>query len=155
MRVALAFAAIVIMAQPSLADKLPKNAKPMSTAELKKIYSGNSQVWDKSQVYFSPDMNTKGVFGRPASHTFSGKWSVNGNKVCMNNKSVDVKTKKSDGKTYTDCWTFYKEGNKTWSLWSNNYDKQMTENDYWTKELGTLKKGDKVSKNYQKLVASQ
>lgn len=152
MRAFAAISAFALMVTAAAAEKLPADAKALKATELRNIFIGNSMVWSTSRAYFSPDTKTKGLFGNPVSHTYSGTWSVSGNTVCMNNKSIDVKTGKSDGKTYRDCWKFYKSGKRTLSLWLNNYDKQLTENDYWDGELKSLKKGDQVSKQYAKYV---
>lgn len=152
MRSFIILVAIALSVGPSAAEKLPPDAKPMSSQELKAIFAGNSQIWQKSRVYFAPDMTTKGLYGAPVTHSFSGKWNVKGNTICMNNKSIDVKSKKSDGKTYTDCWKFFKSGKRVLSLYSNNFGHKTTENDYWDSELKTLKKGDQISKRYAQYV---
>lgn len=65
----------------SLADALPKNAVPLTTAEARALYSGKSTNWSKSRAYFAPD-NTALMYGKDKTWYGEGKWTVDGNKVC-------------------------------------------------------------------------
>jgi hypothetical protein len=129
-------------ATTAVADKLPKSAKPLTADEIKSIYSNHTAVWKPTnKAYFAQDGKVWGIYD---GGTFEGSWNVTGNEGCMMNKSTDAKTKKSDGKTYTDCWTWYRDNkNKYWSLWSKHFDgSPVTKNDYWDGEIKKLKIGD-------------
>jgi hypothetical protein len=129
------------------AKKLPKNAKPMTTEEVTAIYSGNSVVWDNSKAYFSPEKKVKGVFGKGKDRVlYSGEWSVTDNEACMKNSP------KGETKTYTDCWKWWHVGKGSLTLWSVHYDdsKPDLKNGYYD-ESKNIKKGDKVTKEYEEL----
>ncbi|WP_162918264.1 DUF995 domain-containing protein [Taklimakanibacter deserti] len=140
-------AILVALPQAAEAKKLPKNAKPMTAEEVIAIYSGNSAVWDGSKAYFSPEKRVKGVFGKGTKRvTYAGEWSVTDNEACMKNSA------KGDPKIYTDCWKWWHVGTKTITLWSVHYDETKPDdrNGYYD-EMRSIKKGDKVSKEYEEL----
>ena len=135
----------------SVADKLPKSAKPLTTDEVKAIYSGKSVVWSKTNAfYFSPDGVTKGYNG---SYYIDGKWEVKDNIMCMMNQGVDSKTKETDGKTYTDCNTWFKDAKgRLWDIWSTRYDgSKPPKNDYNRDTDKKFKNGDTIDAKYGKL----
>lgn len=129
----------------AVADKLPKGATPLSSDEVRLIYSGKTGVYNVSDVYYDPNGTTKGVSGKPkARNTFKGTWIVDGNQHCMYNKP------KGDPRTYTDCNAYWRAGNKVYSLWTVRYDGSKVDkvNDYWTGAVKQHEKGDLVSKKY-------
>ena len=144
----------ILAAQVSaaLADNLPKSAKPMSAGEVRAVYSGKSAVWDDARAFFAPD---GGVIGYNSKEkvTFSGSWSVSSNRNCM--KVAWKSTKSADSGKSSDCWQWYKDGKKIWTLWSTRYDgSKPKKDDYYQGEVKSLKAGDKVSKEYAKLTKS-
>ncbi len=65
------------------------------------------------------------------------------------------KIKSGDSGTATDCWKWYKDGKKIWTLWSTHYDgSKPKKGDYYQSEAKILKAGDKVSEEYAKLTKS-
>ena len=135
---------------PVLADQLPKGAKPVSSAELEKIYAGKTADWSsKVRAYFAPDKTVRG-FNLEGEVTYTGRWSVKENAVCMkvNWKAI----KGADSGTGTDCWTWFFQGKKLYTLWSTRYDgSKPKKNDYYQGENKTLKNGDLVSKKIAEL----
>ena len=149
----LSFFCVATLCTAAVADPLPKSAKPLSSSWIKKAYSGNSAVWEMSMVYFASDGTTTGVFGVPPKATFTGKWVVKGNKICMTNIPTNIKTKKVDERTYTDCWIYYADGKTILTSYYNDFAEGKGPNDdYYDGELSNLKKGDKVSAKYAKLI---
>jgi len=144
MRIGLATALIVCGASVAWADRLPKNASPMSADEITKLYAGQTQVSKVSDIFFDPSGTTKGIFGKPkATGTFSGKWTVMGNEFCMTNSP------KGESKTYKDCNKFWKVGEKIWNLWSTHYDGTKADDvKGYDPGIPPLKPGDLVSKRY-------
>ncbi|MCF1709102.1 DUF995 domain-containing protein [Tabrizicola sp. J26] len=142
---------LALIALPVAADPLPPNAKPLSSKQIEKLYSGNSAVWDRSMVYFAPDKTTKGVFGKPPSATYTGKWKITKNKLCMTNSPVNIKTGEASKKTYTDCWTFFTDGDRVLTSYYNDFEEGRGPNDDYSEgELSNLRKGDVVSKTFAK-----
>ncbi len=141
----IAFSVLTSAATDAVADKLPKNATPLTPDEVRAIYSGKTAVYSSSDVYFDPNGTTKGIFGKPkATTTFKGTWDVKDNERCMSNKA------KGDPKTYTDCNAFWRSEKKIYSLWTVHYDGSKPDkvNGYWTGEVKLQKSGDRVSKKY-------
>lgn len=131
------------------ADNLPENAKPMSANEVRSIYSGKSAVWNDARAFFAPDGSVTG-YNTKEKVTFSGSWTVSSNRNCMN--ITWQKFKSSDSGKSSDCWDWYKDGKKIWTLWSVRYDgSKPKKGDYYQGEIKNLKAGDKVSKGYAKL----
>jgi hypothetical protein len=140
----LVLATLVLAASPALADKLPKDATPLSSDEITKLYAGKTAVWSKSNAYFSPDGTIKLVFGKPRIEAaLKGKWNVSGNEICMVNTSAS-------GKVYTDCWKWWRSGKDLYTLLSRSYTGERPDeiNGYYKSEIAGLKKGDLVSKAY-------
>lgn len=89
-------------------------------------------------------------FNLEGKATYTGRWSVNNNVVCMkvNWKAI----KGSDKGTSTDCWTWFVQGKRLYTLWSTRYDgSKPKKNDYYQGENKTLKKGDLASKKIAEL----
>jgi hypothetical protein len=145
----LVFASIsAVFADAAIAQKLPKNATPLTNEEVIALYSGNTAVWKGSRAYFAPDNKVKGIFGEKAKRvTYSGEWSAADNEVCMKNRP------KGDPALYTDCWKWWRSGKKLLTLWSVHYDgsKADEKNGYYDKEAKALKKGDLLTKEYEEL----
>jgi hypothetical protein len=128
----------------ALADKLPKDAKPLSSQEIATIYSGKSSDWKMSSAYFAPDGSLKGYLGKPkVKTTFKGKWTVTDNEICM-----DFTTQ--DGFSSTDCWKYWRSGKDILTLWSRHFDGSKVDdvNGYYKNEVAKLKNGDLVSAKY-------
>ncbi len=141
----------LVIGAAACADPLPQGAKPLSSKQISKIYSGNSAVWDKSMVFFAPDGTTTGVFGKPPSAIFSGTWEIVKNKICMVNTPTNIKSHKVDTRTYTDCWIYYVDGKTILTSYYNDFQEGKGPNeDYYDGEIGNLKRGDVVSQKYAK-----
>lgn len=141
---------IVVFTGCSTAAELPKSAKPLSAEEVKEVYSSKTAVWSKDNAaFFASDGSVKGVYG---GGYFSGTWDVSDNEVCMRVQGTDAKTKKSDGKTYVDCWKWFRDGKKrAWAIWSVHHDGSTpSKRDYSTEEIEKLKSGDLVTEKYEK-----
>ena len=112
----LAAAVILCMASlPTLADPLPKTAKPMNSDEITKLSNlGKTTDWKISSAYFAPDGTVKkGYLGKPVvKTTFKGTWKVTGNEICM-----EFSTPKDSG--LSDCWKYWRNGKDVITLWSS------------------------------------
>jgi hypothetical protein len=148
---------MTLLSGAAVADKLPKNAVPLTPDELKAIYADKTAVWSKeNQAYFAADGSVIGVGGR---WYFSGKLVFKGNnEVCSAVQSTDSKTKKSDGKTYTDCWKWVKFKDKKgkeqlWNIYSKSFDNKKLDlvNSWGAYEQKVLKSGNLVAARYKKL----
>ena len=141
----LAAAVILCMASlPTLADPLPKTAKPINSDEITKLYSGKTTDWKISSAYFAPDGTVKGYLGKPVvKTTFKGTWKVTGNEICM-----EFSTPKDSG--LSDCWKYWRNGKDVITLWSRHYDGSKADeaNGYYKNEVAKLKAGDLVSAKY-------
>jgi hypothetical protein len=143
------------LATSSMADKLPKSAKPLTAEEITAMYAGHTAKWKGSNAWFAPDKSIKGLFGKKLDEAlYFGTWSVTGNEVCMTNNSEDVKTKKKGG-PFTDCWQWFRDDKKRlWTLWSKHYDgSKVPKNAYYRGEEKILVEGDSVSEKFDKLKA--
>lgn len=133
----------------AMADKLPKSAQPMSTADVSAMYSGKTADWGSARAYFAPDGSVIG-YNSKEKGTFKGSWSVSSNRNCMKIRWKSTKTGESGNST--DCWDWFRDGKKIWTLWSTHYDgSQPKKDDYYQGEVKKLKAGDRVSKQYAKL----
>lgn len=102
-------------------------------------------------VYFAPDGTTVGVYGKPPEAIFAGTWIVKKNKICMTNVPTNIKTKKAENKTYTDCWVYYIDGKTVLTSYYNDFQEGKGPNeDYYDSELSNIRKGDIVSAKYAK-----
>ena len=142
------------LASSAIADKLPASAKPFTSDEVKKLYLGNSTFFgNKAAFYFAQDSSVIGYYDKGYSE---GAWTVDANQSCMMTKGTDLKTKISDGKTYKDCWQWFRDAKgKVWTLWSVRYTgKKPPKNDYYTNEINNFKSGDKISAKFHALKGS-
>jgi Protein of unknown function (DUF995) len=137
----------VALSAPALADKLPKTAVPLTSAEVTALYSGHTVVWQPSiMVYFAADGSAKQLIQGISK---PGTWSVKDNEFCMAIQGVDAKTKKLDGKTYTDCWQWLKDKKKYYTLYSKHWDDAKVDmTNYNTKDIKTLKAGDLIGAKF-------
>jgi len=94
----------------AIADTLPKTAVPFSSEELVQLYKGKTVFMKGSDDYFAPDGSVTGKYGSPKIKPLPGKWSVNGNEIC-----VDYGSSK-------DCWKYWKDAKKAFSQWSVHFD---------------------------------
>lgn len=148
----LAAAAATMMAGAAAADPLPADAKPLAAESLAAFYAGKTADWKTSKAYFAPDGTLKGINTENGASIYWGKWTVKGNEVCMVNDWRNTQTGDSGGPA-TDCWKWYVDGSGTfWQLWSVRYTGQKPpRDDYYTGEEKKFRKGDKVSKQFDKL----
>jgi Protein of unknown function (DUF995) len=137
-----------LCATSALAAKLPKGAVPLTEAEVSALYSNHTAVWaPNAMAYFAEDGTVKGIFPDTAK---PGNWTAKNNEFCMNIQGVDAKAKKLDGKTYSDCWQWFKDSKgKFWALYSKKWDNSKVDPTNFNKdEYGHLKAGDLVSAKY-------
>ncbi|MBL4783808.1 MAG: DUF995 domain-containing protein [Cohaesibacteraceae bacterium] len=69
------------LCSPAMSHTLSPKAKKLSSAQVKKIYSGKTANWKRTKGYFAPD-GTFLSWHRKNKHYVVGKWKVNGNKTC-------------------------------------------------------------------------
>lgn len=143
-----AFSVFALFASGALADKLPKEAIELTADEVKAIYTGVSSDWKRSNAYFAPDGKYLSV-AKSGNWHGEGKWDVKGNKVCAD--LVVRVPKENRSESVLNCWTWFKEGKTYWTLYSGEKDQKTS---YYDTEIERLSKGDKVSKKFQKLAAS-
>jgi hypothetical protein len=139
---------VLVVSGMAFADVLPKAAVPLTPEQIKTLYADHSTVWGpKRQAFFSVDGTVKGFSD---DNVFSGIWRVANDQICMDAKGTNSKTKKSDGKIYTDCWQWAIAGGKYWAFYSNSYAKTKFDKvGGWNRsEIKTLKKADLVSAKY-------
>jgi hypothetical protein len=144
--------AVSIFATTAIADPLPKDAKPVAAKSLIKIYAGKTADWSTSKAFFAADGTIKGINTSNGTSIYWGKWTAKGNEVCMVNSWKDTGTGKT-GDGAKDCWKWWQAADGTlWQLWSVHYDgSKPSKTDYYTGEEANLKKGDLVSKKFDKL----
>ena len=117
MRSVLTIIFLLAFAIPCSAAKLPKDATPMATDQITNLYADHTISTKVSDIFFSKDGKTMGVFGKPKiKSVFSGTWEVKGNEFCMHNSP------QGETKVYTDCNKFWMSGKKMYNLWSAHYD---------------------------------
>lgn len=151
MRLTIVAIILGLLALPGWAEPLPKGAKPLSARQITGLYAGNSAKWETSMAYFAPDKTITGVYGKPASDTCTGTWKVTKNRICMTNTPVNIKSGKRDTRTYTDCWTHYSDNGRVLTSYYNDYEDGKGPNeDYYEGELGSLTKGDVVTRTFMR-----
>ena len=144
----LTMAVLCSFAGGALGERRPKDTTKLSADEVRKIYSGKTSNWSRSNAYFSPD-GSYFLVGKNGNFVGKGDWTVSDNAVCA---SFQVRGVKDGGtKNVKDCWTWFKQGKKYWTFWSGEKDKK---NGYYDGEMKKLSKGDKVTKKFQQLTAS-
>ena len=142
----LAVAVAILLPTSAFADLLPESAVKLKSSEAKALYSGKSIKWDNATGYFAPDGTFYGV-SKKDDGIGEGTWSVRGNRVCYKAKWTGLKSGKS--RNVSHCWTHYKDGRTYWTLWSGSKGKK---DHYYDDEVKKLKRGDKVTRKYKKLV---
>ncbi len=138
----------VVFGSPAFADKLPKNATALSAAEVTALYSDHTAVWGATAMaYFAADGTVKQLV---AGTSKPGSWTVKDNEFCMDIKGVDPKTKKLVGKTFTDCWQWYKDSKSVYyDLYSKHWDNaKVDKTNFSKKDIKTLRPGDLVGAKY-------
>jgi hypothetical protein len=143
---------LAVSAHAALAGKLPKNAVELTAEEVKALYSDHSIKRKDSSAYFAPDGTMKAVYGKKLADGFySGTWKVEGNEFCFFDSGYDLKSKK-DFKDETNCYKWWKAGDKYWNLYSVRWDgKKPGKNDYNTTEKVFIVPGDIVGDQFDKL----
>jgi Protein of unknown function (DUF995) len=142
---AIASIAALLCNSATFSDPLPKSAQPMTTEAVTLMYSGNTAVWQDSDIYFSPDGSVKGILGKPtAKAAIEGSWSVNENKIC-----VYTFRSKQPGSFY-ECYQWWRDGKRAISSWSPRSDGSTADatNGFRFGEEKSLKAGDLVSNRY-------
>ena len=148
--VAISGVAFLATLQSASAGELPASAVKLSSAEIKALYSGKTADWSRSQAYFAPNGTTKNV-SKQGKWVGNGTWTVRGNRICMKTKGTSF----SSGKAWSvrDCWSWFRDGKKTWTLWSVRFNgEKPSKKDYYTGEAKKLKTGDRTKRRYNRLV---
>jgi hypothetical protein len=139
--------AICFSCSAAISETLPKSAIKISSTEAKSLYSGKSSNWKKARAYFSPDGRYL-IVGKNKKWFAEGTWNTRGNKVCSKSKWTNIKDDKT-GRS-VNCWTWYKDGKRYLSLWSGD---KNGKHGYYDGEHKKMRKGDRVSKTFNKLKA--
>lgn len=153
MRVAMLSVALSTLALAAVADPLPEGAKPMSSEQVRAIYSGHWASWSQSKAAFLADGTVKGQYN---SGIWWGKWSVKKNELCTTGLQGYDKINKKSWSGNGDCWKWWVDSDgKPVTLWSKHYDgsKVDLKDGYYNDEIGKIKKGDKVSAGFDKVYA--
>ena len=132
----------------AFADKLPKSGVAMSAADVTALYSDHTAVWGPTALgYFAAD-DTMKQWVQGASKP--GTWTVKNNEFCMEIKGVDTNTKKLNGKTFTECWQWFKDDkNQTYALYSKHWDNSKPDmTNYSSTAAKGLKPGDLIGAKY-------
>jgi len=132
----------------TFAEKLPKGATALSAAEVTALYSDHTAVWaPTAMAYFAADGSMK-EFVQDLSKP--GKWSVKDNEFCMDIQGVDPKSKKLNGKTFTECWQWFKDSkNKLYTLYSKHWDdSKVDKTNFSSKDAENLKPGDLIGAKF-------
>ena len=132
----------------ALADKLPKSGVPMTGTDVTVLYSDHTAVWSPTAMgYFAADGTMKQLVQGVSK---PGTWAVKNNEFCMDIKGVDAATKKLDGKTYKECWQWFKDDkNQTYSLYSKHWDNSKPDmTNYDSKQAKSLKPGDLIGAKF-------
>jgi hypothetical protein len=143
MRKITVFATAVMMtiASPAMAKnqgKLPKDATPMPSEEIRALLSGNSIDFKVAQYYFAPDGT---LWGLSKDWYADGTWTVEGNTWCLNSSWHGPKKAKEDN--YTQCNEKYKVGKKIFTKNTKGEEKYL--GDVSTDQEKKIRKGDIVS----------
>jgi hypothetical protein len=127
---------------------LPKGAVPLTPAETKAVYVGNTATYnvDGGKVYytFTPAGKLLGIADKAdgSHHVADGSWTVSGNKFCFN-----ALWKDASGKTvfkYAPCKAWWKSGSELWTKMVSG-DEAKYIGDINNGEARNISKGDKVS----------
>ncbi len=137
---------LALLSSSALAEKLPADANPLTSADVKALYAGKSADWSTTRAYFAPNGKFLTVAKDGSWFNENGEWTVKGNKICATSRWKDEKT--GQNKSSNDCWTWFKVGPKYLSLWSGE---KNNVNGYYAKELDKMVAGDEVSPVVAKL----
>ncbi|MEF0944301.1 DUF995 domain-containing protein [Rhizobium sp. BR 362] len=143
--------ALAVLVSPVLAKnsgKLPENAKPLTSEEVKQLYVGKTLKYkDNGNIYytFTPDGKLLGLADKTngTHHTADGTWTVNDNVFCFQSDWKD-QTGKSVFK-YSPCQAWFRAGKTLWTKNVSGVDDQYA-GDIYTGEAKNISKGDQVSK---------
>lgn len=141
----------------SFADTLPKNAVPLSSAEVSAIYSGKSIIWrgGKNGAYLASSGKAIGVYtdwhddikpNEKWTGYWAGTWSTRGNQMCIRYSGYDLVDKKPFPADMM-CWKWYRAGSAYYTIQSKmeRGKRPSGPNDYYTKEATKLRSGDRIS----------
>lgn len=145
-----------VLVSLSMADPLPKNAKPLSSAEVREIYSGKSVMWGyRHGAYFAGNGKAISVYTNwhnDANPTqkwtgyTTGTWSTSNNQMCWRYSGFDL----NDMKPFSGsqlCWKWYRAGSKFYVIQTKKPAGMRASgaNDYGTNEISKLRNGDRIS----------
>ena len=141
--------AAIALAANANANPMPKGAVPMTPEAILALYADHTVIWNPgTEAYFASDGSVRGFAKN--RWLFWGKVSQTGNEICMNNQGMDSKTKKSDGKTTSDCWKWVTAADgKPWTLYSKAFDNRKLDLvKGWYEETKNLKPGNLAAVKY-------
>ncbi len=147
-----------LLVNPSIAEPLPKNAKPLSSSEVRAIFADRTSrggadsctEGDTALVKWFGDGRVRGISSvapHGLDHIWWGKWWVKGNSMCMKVTKHYVRNGKK-GSEYR-CWDFHRANGATYAIMSSCPTRRYGANDYW--KFGKLSRGDVTASTYDKL----
>ena len=105
---------ISMVAVPSWSAQLPTISKPMSSSEVRQMYSGKTWTWkDKpSGIYFSPSGSLLALEDVPGGRLGRGQWRVDPKgQLCV---SILWKGSVGPRSRYQTCWIHRRVGSVIW-----------------------------------------
>lgn len=149
---------VVLTADSGIAETLPKNAKPLSSSEVRALYANRTARGgvdsctdgDTALATWFSDGRVRGISSVPPhglDHLWWGRWWVKGNSMCMKVQRYYIRTKKFSPEYR--CWDFHKTGGDVYAFMSSCPTRKYGPNDYW--KFGRLSKGDLTAPTYDKL----
>ena len=158
MSIVVAACTLIISFGVSAAGPLPKNAKPLSSAEVRSLFANHTKKGgpdsctdrDTSIVKWFSDGRMRGISTVPAhglDSIFWGRWTVKGNRLCAKTTVHYIPTNKS--KSEYRCFDYYLAGSDIYGFMSYCPTRAYGSNDYWrvTKPVS----GDLTSPAFDKL----
>ena len=153
---ALLASALFAVGRVSVADTLPKNAIPLSSAEVRAIYAGKSVIWrHKSGAYFASNGKVISVYtnwhndinpSQKWTGYTTGTWSASGNQMCWRYGGYDL----TENKAWSgglECWKWSRSGSKYYTIPSKKPPGTYPAgaNDYYTGERSKIRSGDRIT----------
>lgn len=137
------------------ADPLPTDAKPLPSAEVRKIYAGKSIIWGyRHGAYFASNGTAISVYTNWHSDTkprekwtgyTTGTWSVKGNQMCWYYGGVSLQDRKAWGGK-SECWKWYRSDSRYFSFHARKPEgkRPATADEYDPNELRRFRSGDRI-----------
>jgi len=123
---------------------LPKDAAPLSSDDIKLLFSGNTIDFKDTLYFFKPDGSLVGIHTDKSGNSFAdGKWSVNDNEFCLDS-SWHGKDKAAKPFLFALCYKFYKAKNVIWTE-NNKGGEPKDLGAIYTGQDKKIKKGDLIT----------